>query len=114
MEKDKDVKFKATFEVYPEVRIGSLSRLNYKKPNCVIEDEDLEKSIVNLQKRMSKWEPADEVSESGDQIKIDFVGKIEDEEFNFNPNKKIEIVNVTKELVVYEKGKKNIYLIQLF
>ena len=37
--------------------------------------------------------------------------KIEDEEFNFNPNKKIEIVNVTKELVVYEKGKKNIYLI---
>ena len=81
MEKDKDVKFKATFEVYPEVRIGSLSRLNYKKPNCVIEDEDLEKSIVNLQKRMSKWEPADEVSESGDQIKIDFIGKIEEEEF---------------------------------
>ena len=81
MEKDKDVKFKATFEVYPEVRIGSLSRLNYKKPNCVIEDEDLEKSIVNLQKRMSKWEPADEVSESGDQIKIDFIGKIEGEEF---------------------------------
>ena len=37
--------------------------------------------------------------------------KIEDEEFNFNPNKKIDIVNVTKELVLSEKGKKKIYLI---
>jgi len=37
--------------------------------------------------------------------------KIEDEEFNFKPNKKIDIVNVTKELVLSEKGKKKIYLI---
>jgi len=37
--------------------------------------------------------------------------KIEDEEFNFNPDKKIDIVNVTKELVLSEKGKKKIYLI---
>ena len=37
--------------------------------------------------------------------------KIEDDEFNFNPNKKIDIVNVTKELVLSEKGKKKIYLI---
>ena len=81
MEKDKDVKFKATFEVYPDVKISSLSRLNYKKPNCSIEEEDLEKTIVNLQKRMSKWELADEFSELGDQIKIDFIGKIDGEEF---------------------------------
>ena len=37
--------------------------------------------------------------------------KIEDDEFNFNPNKKIDIVNVKKELVLSEKGKKKIYLI---
>ena len=81
MEQDKDVKFKATFEVYPEVKMSSLGRLNYTKPNCSIEEEDLEKTIVNLQKRMSKWEPAEAMSESGDQIKIDFVGKIDGEEF---------------------------------
>ena len=81
MERDKDVKFKATFEVYPEVKMSSLSRLNYTKPSCSIEEEDLDKTIVNLQKRMSKWELADAVSEAGDQIKIDFVGKIDGEEF---------------------------------
>ena len=81
MERDKDVKFKATFEVYPEVKMASLSRLNYTKPSCSIEEEDLDKTIVNLQKRMSTWELADAVSEAGDQIKIDFVGKIDGEEF---------------------------------
>jgi trigger factor len=81
MERNKDVKFKATFEVYPEVKMASLSRLNYTKPSCSIEEEDLDKTIVNLQKRMSKWELADAVSEAGDQIKIDFVGKIDGEEF---------------------------------
>ena len=81
MEKNKDIKFKATFEVYPEVKISSLSRLKYTKPCCSIEEEDLDKTIANLQKRMSKWEPVDAVSESGDQIKIDFVGKIDGEEF---------------------------------
>ena len=81
IEQDKDVRFKATLEVYPEVKISSLSRLNYTKPSCSIEEEDLDKTIINLQKRMSKWEPADAVSESGDQIKIDFVGKIDGEEF---------------------------------
>ena len=81
MEEGKDVKFKATFEVYPEISVGSLSRLSYTKPNCSITDEDLDKTVLNLQKRMSKWESSDAPSEDGDQVKINFVGKIDGEEF---------------------------------
>ena len=81
MEEGKDVKFKATFEVYPEISVGNLSRLSYTKPNCSITEEDLDKTITNLQKRMSKWEPSDQPSEEGDQVKINFIGKIEGEEF---------------------------------
>ena len=82
MEKGKDIKFKVSFEIYPEVKLSSLSRLSYKKPSCSIEEEDLEKTIVNLQKRMSQWQTTEELSESGDQVKIDFVGIIEGEEFD--------------------------------
>ena len=81
MEEGKDVKFKATFEVYPEISVGSLSRLSYTKPNCTITDEDLDKTVLNLQKRMSKWESSDAPSEDGDQVKINFIGKIDGEEF---------------------------------
>ena len=81
IEAGKDVKFKATFEVYPEISVGNLSRLSYTKPNCTITDEDLDKTVLNLQKRMSKWEPSDAASEDGDQVKINFIGKIDGEEF---------------------------------
>ena len=81
IEEGKDVKFKATFEVYPEISVANLSRLSYTKPNCSITDEDLDKTILNLQKRMSKWEPSEEPSKEGDQVKINFIGKIDGEEF---------------------------------
>ena len=81
MEEGKDVKFKATFEVYPQVKVGNLSKLSYVKPSCEIEDEDLEKTILNLQKRMNTWVTSEEVSAEGDQVKINFLGKIDGEEF---------------------------------
>ena len=81
LEEGKDAKFKATFEVYPEVSIAKLSKLSYTNFLCTITDEDLDSTINNLQKRMSKWEPSDQTSKDGDQIKINFVGTIEGEEF---------------------------------
>ena len=81
IEEGKDVKFKATFEVYPQISVGSLSRLSYTKPNCSITNEDLDKTVLNLQKRMSKWESSEEPSKDGDQVKINFIGKIDGEEF---------------------------------
>ena len=77
----KDAKFKATFEVYPEVSLAKISKISFTNFLCDITDEDLDKTINNLQKRMSQWEPVDEVSKDGDQIKINFVGRIDGEEF---------------------------------
>ena len=81
LEEGKDAKFKATFEVYPEVSITKLSKLSFTNFQCNISEEDLDKTIKNLQKRMSKWEPTNEISKEGDQIKINFVGTIDEEEF---------------------------------
>ena len=81
LDEGKDAKFKATFEVYPEVSLAKISKISFTNFLCDITDEDLDKTINNLQKRMSQWEPADEASKDGDQIKINFVGRIEGEEF---------------------------------
>ncbi len=81
IEVGKDAKFKATFEVYPEVKLSKMSKISYTNFLCEIKEEDLDKTITNLQKRMSQWVPSKDKSKSGDQVKIDFVGKIEGEEF---------------------------------
>ena len=81
IEMEKDIIFKATFEVYPEISLGNLSRLSYTKAVSSVEEEDINKTIENIRKRMCSWEPKEGNSSSGDQIKIDFVGKIDEEEF---------------------------------
>ena len=42
---------------------------------------DRDNTVTNLQKRLSQWEPKDDISKSGDQVKINFIGTIEGEEF---------------------------------
>jgi len=81
LEEGKDAKFKATFEVYPEVSLAKMNKISYTNYLCQISDDDLDKTVQNLQKRLSQWEPTDEVSQEGYQVKINFVGKIDGEEF---------------------------------
>ena len=81
LEEGKDAKFIATFEVYPEVSLAKMSKISYTNYLCQISDDDLDKTVQNLQKRLSQWEPTDEVSQEGYQVKINFVGKIDGEEF---------------------------------
>ena len=81
LEEGKDAKFKATFEVYPEVSLAKLNKISYTNYLCQISDDDLDKTVQNLQKRLSQWEPTDEISQEGYQVKINFVGKIDGEEF---------------------------------
>ena len=81
IEEGKDAKFKATFEVYPEVKLSKMSKISYTNFLCEISEEDLDNTVTNLQKRLSQWEPTDQISKDGDQIKINFIGTIEGEEF---------------------------------
>ena len=81
LEEGKDAKFKATFEVYPEVSLAKMNKISYTNYLCQISDDDLDKTVQNLRKRLSQWEPTDEISQEGDQVKINFVGKIDGEEF---------------------------------
>ena len=81
LEIGKDIIFKATFEVYPEISLGSLSRLSYTKTVSSVTERDVNKTVENIRKQMSSWESKEEIASSGDQIKINFIGKIDNEEF---------------------------------
>ena len=81
LEIGKDILFKATFEGYPEISLGSLSRLSYTKTVSSVTEKDVNKTVENIRKRMSSWESKEEIASSGDQIKINFIGKIDNEEF---------------------------------
>jgi trigger factor len=80
----KDVKFEATFDIYPEIKLGKLNKVNFIKPKSELTEKDLKDAILNLRKRMSKWNLKEGKSDIGDQVKINFKGYIEEKEFEGN------------------------------
>lgn len=81
LESGKDLAFTATFEIYPEVTVAALDKVEVTKPVVEISEDDLNKMLETLRKQHAKWEASDAAAASGDRVTIDFVGSIDGEEF---------------------------------
>jgi trigger factor len=77
----KDLEFAATFEVYPEVQLNALDKVEVTKPVVEITADDLETMLGTLRKQHATWAKTEAAAASGDRVIIDFVGSIDGEEF---------------------------------
>jgi trigger factor len=75
--------FDATFEVYPEVKIGDLSNAEIERVSAEVSDAAIDKTvdILRKQRRTFAQRPAAEGAEETDRVTIDFEGKIDGEPF---------------------------------
>ena len=75
--------FDATFEVYPEVKIGDLSAADVERVASDVTDEAIDKTvdILRKQRRSFAQRGAAEVAAEGDRVTIDFEGKLDGEPF---------------------------------
>ncbi|UZN48263.1 trigger factor [Cupriavidus cauae] len=89
---DDEVAFDATFEVYPEVKIGDLSAAEVVRTKTEITDAEIDKTIEILRKQRVHYHARGEAGEhgdgggevaakNGDRVTVDFVGKIDGVEF---------------------------------
>lgn len=69
--------FTATFEVYPEVKVSVPAGLVVEKPVVEVTDSDVDNMLEKLRKQRSSWEDVDRAAQDGDQVLIDFIGKID-------------------------------------
>ncbi|MFG1496401.1 trigger factor [Saccharospirillum sp. HFRX-1] len=77
-----DVEFVATFEVFPEVKLAEISGYSFDKPSAEVTDADIDKMIDNLRQQKAEYKPVERAAQKGDQVKIDFVGKVDGEVFD--------------------------------
>ena len=75
--------FDATFEIYPEVKIGDLSTAEVARVSSDVTEEAIDKTvdILRKQRRTFAQRPAAEGAAEGDRVTIDFEGKIDGEPF---------------------------------
>jgi trigger factor len=86
------VTFDATFEVYPEVKVGDLSGAEVEKVKSEVSAAEIDKTIDILRKQRVHYHVkgeqgahgdggADQAAKNGDRVTVDFVGKIDGVEF---------------------------------
>jgi trigger factor len=74
-----EIAFDATFEVYPDVRLGDLSTAEVERVSADVTEEAIDKTldILRKQRRTFAQRPAAEGAADGDRVTIDFEGKID-------------------------------------
>jgi len=75
------LEFSATFEVYPEVKLGDISSAAVERPQVSVDDAAIERTIEVLRKQRVRYEPVARAAQSGDRVTVDFEGRIDDVAF---------------------------------
>jgi trigger factor len=81
----------ASFDVFPEIKLGALENINIVKPSVSITDEDVERLVGNLRKARRTMEPVSRAVQTGDVAVVDFDGQVDGEAFQGGKGEKIEI-----------------------
>ena len=70
--------FNAVFEVYPEIELPDISTVEVSKSVCAVTDAEIERTVNILREQRAQYVAEDgRVAVDNDQVKIDFVGKLD-------------------------------------
>lgn len=81
-EKEQDLSFSATFEVFPDIKLSDLSEVEIERKVVEVTEADIDKMVDKLSKNLGQWNSVDKVGANGDRLKVDFKRQLagEDEE----------------------------------
>ncbi|MES9964415.1 MAG: trigger factor [Candidatus Sedimenticola sp. 20ELBAFRAG] len=78
---DEGMGYVATFEVMPEITVQDISGKTISRPVAEVTDEDFDAMMDKLRNQRTTWNDVERAAQDGDQVTINFVGKIDGEAF---------------------------------
>jgi len=76
-----DLKYSATFEVYPRIELTGVEGMELIRPKAAVADADVDAMLESLRKQRPEFVSVDRAAADGDRLTIDFEGKLEGELF---------------------------------
>ena len=71
------LEFSATFEVYPEVKVGDIAAATIEQPKTEVDDAAVDRTLEILRKQRTKFAAANRPAKDGDRLTVDFQGTID-------------------------------------
>lgn len=84
MKEGEDLAFTLSFEVSPRCELGPYRGIEVERPVVHVNEKDVDEVLDRMRERLAMYETAEEAAQDGDQVLIDFEGKIEGEAFQGN------------------------------
>ncbi len=109
LDKGQDLRYTATFEVYPQIELTGLFDLKVEKPLGEITDADLNAMIENLRRQKAAWEPVTRTADDGDRVTVDFEATIGGKPFDGGQGRNVPVVLGSGHMLAdFEAGLKGI------
>ena len=74
-----DLKYTATFEVLPEVRLNPVEALSIERPTATVEESDIDAMIESMRKQRPVFNEVDRPAQEPDRVTIDYTVKVGDD-----------------------------------
>ena len=68
--------YSATFEIYPEIVVGDISKSTITRPTLRVGEAEIDKTLEIMRKQRVNYEPADRAAAEGDRLTINYKGTI--------------------------------------
>ena len=89
---DAQLQYSATFEVYPEVKVGDLADAEISRPVLKVTDAEVDKTMEVLRKQRATYEPVERAAQNEDLVTVDFSGRIDGESFPGGEAKDLQVL----------------------
>jgi len=87
-----EFEYTATFEVFPEVVIGDLSKVKIERPTLELGEADVKKTVDVLVKQRATYEPVKRASKKGDKVSISLTASIDGEQVESTGDQSIDLI----------------------
>jgi len=84
--------YSATFEVYPDVTLASITDTEVNRPVLAVTDAEVDKTIEVLRKQRATFDPVERAAQNDDLVTIDFTGLIDGQTFQGGDAKDLQML----------------------
>jgi trigger factor len=78
----KDLAFSATFEVYPDIKLGDLASTEVRRAVCDVGDAQIDSTLEIMRRQRATYDAVDRPAADGDRVTVDFVGSVDGIKFD--------------------------------
>ena len=87
-----DLRYRATFEVFPEVVLRSTDGLGVTRPTAEVTEADVDAMVENLRNQRPQFVAVERESREGDRVTMDFTGTIDGQAFEGSTGKDVNVL----------------------